>query len=120
MSQQSAVHTRPGGRRNIFNSSMKRRQIRNQIWQNRYIYLMVIPVMVYLILFKYMPMYYLRASFYDYKLLKGFEGSKYVGFKWFERLLGSPELWQYIRNTLTLNSLSLLIWLYSLTPYLTL
>ena len=70
---------------------------------------MVIPVLVYMLLFKYLPMYFLRASFYDYKLLKGFEGSKYVGFKWFQRMLSSPELWQYIRNTLALNSLSLLI-----------
>ena len=93
----------------VFNSPAIRKRVANQIWQNRYIYMMVIPVLVYLALFKYMPMYYLRASFYDYKLLKGFDGSKYVGIKWFERLLTSPELWQYIRNTLTLNTLSLLI-----------
>ena len=98
-----------GKHSNIFNSPSVRKRVRNQIWQNRYIYMMVIPVLVYMALFKYMPMYYLRASFYDYKLLKGFEGYKYVGFKWFERLFSSDELWQYIRNTLTLNSLSLLI-----------
>lgn len=93
----------------LFNSPSIRKRVANNIWQNRYIYMMVIPVLVYMVLFKYLPMYFLRASFYDYKLLKGFEGSKYVGLKWFDRLLSSPELWQYIRNTLTLNSLSLLI-----------
>ena len=86
-----------------------RKHVANRIWQNRYIYMMVIPVLVYMILFKYMPMYFLRAAFYDYKLLKGFEGSKYVGLKWFERLLSSPDLWQYIKNTLSLNLLSLAI-----------
>ena len=86
-----------------------RKHVANRIWQNRYIYMMVLPVLVYMILFKYMPMYFLRASFYDYKLLKGFEGSKYVGLKWFERLLSSPDLWQYIKNTLSLNLLSLVI-----------
>ena len=70
---------------------------------------LLIPVLAYFIIFKYLPMYYLRAAFYDFKLLKGFEGSKYVGTKWFERLLSSPELWQYIRNTLSLNLLSLAI-----------
>ena len=116
-SQKEALHltertitARAGKKRNtVFNSPAIRKRVRNQIWQNRYIYMMVIPVLVYMALFKYMPMYYLRASFYDYKLLKGFEGSKYVGFKWFERLLSSDELWQYIRNTLSLNILSLLI-----------
>lgn len=86
-----------------------RKRVANRIWQNRYIYLMVIPVLVYMILLKYMPMYFLRAAFYDYKLLKGFESSKFVGLKWFERLLSSPDLWQYIKNTLTLNLLSLVI-----------
>ena len=94
---------------NFFTSEMKRKRVLSNIWRNRYIYMMVIPVLVYMALFKYLPMYYLRAAFYDFKLLKGFEGSKYVGTKWFERLLSSPELWQYIRNTLSLNLLSLAI-----------
>ncbi len=94
---------------NLFNSARIRKRVRTRIWQNRYIYMMVIPVLVYMLLFKYLPMYFLRASFYDYKLLKGFDGSKYVGLKWFQRMLTSPELWQYIRNTLSLNILSLLI-----------
>ena len=38
------------------------------------------------------------------------EENPLVGTKWFERLLSSPELWQYIRNTLSLNLLSLAIW----------
>ena len=93
----------------IFTSARARKRVMNNIWRNRYIYMMVIPVLVYMALFKYLPMYFLRASFYDFKLLKGFEGSKYVGWKWFERLLTGTELWQYIRNTLTLNTLSLMI-----------
>ena len=103
------VNTAVTRKENLLNSARTRKRVRNRIWQNRYIYLMVIPVLIYMILLKYLPMYYLRAAFYDYKLLKGFEGSKYVGLKWFERLLSSPDLWQYIRNTLTLNLLSLAI-----------
>ena len=89
--------------------AVTRKRVANRIWQNRYIYLMVIPVLVYMILLKYVPMYFLLASFYDYNLLKGFDGSKFVGLKWFERLLSSPDLWQYIKNTLSLNLLSLAI-----------
>lgn len=48
-----------------------RKHVANRIWQNRYIYMMVIPVLAYMILFKYMPMYFLRAAFYDYKLAQG-------------------------------------------------
>ena len=97
---------KPSG--NIFNSPSVRKKVKNRIWQNRYVYMMVIPVIVYMILLKYLPMYFLRSAFYDYKLLKGWD-SKYVGFKNFEKLLTNKEFWHYIRNTLSLNSLSLLI-----------
>ena len=74
---------------------------------------MVFPVLVYLALFKYMPMWFLRTSFYDYKLLRGFDGSKYVAFKWFERLFSNPDLMKYITNTLRLN-ISALVFLFPL------
>ena len=88
-------------------------RVRRRIWRNRYIYLMVLPVLVYMALFKYMPMWFLRTSFFDYKLLRGFDGSKFVGLKWFERLFTNPNLWQYIMNTLKLN-VSALVFLFPL------
>lgn len=95
----------------FFNSARARRRVGTRIYRNRYIYLMVIPVVIYLILLKYMPMWYLRTAFYDYKLLKGFDGSKFVGLKWFERLFTNPDLLNYIGNTLKLN-FSALIFLF--------
>lgn len=95
---------------NIFNSSKARTQVKNRIWRNRYIYLMVIPVIAYLILLKYMPMWFLRSSFYDYKLRLGFN-SKFVGLANFERLFSNPNLMTYIINTLRLN-ISAIIFLF--------
>ena len=86
----------------VFNSPLVRKRVKTRIWRNRYIYLMVIPVVVYLILLKYLPMWFLRASFYDYKLLRGFD-SKYVGLQNFQRLFTNPNLMNYIWNTLKLN-----------------
>ena len=93
----------------VINSPRRRQLIWNRIWRSRYIYLMILPVVAYFIIFKYVPMWFLRSGFYDYKLLKGFEGSKMVGFKWFERLLTNPDLFRYIKNTLTLNFAALFI-----------
>ncbi|NLJ63817.1 MAG: sugar ABC transporter permease [Christensenellaceae bacterium] len=95
------------------NFSTRWTKIRSNIWRNRYIYMMVIPVLVYLALFKYMPMWFLRTSFYDYKLLKGFDGSKFVGLKWFKRLFSNPNLLKYIGNTLRLN-ISAMVFLFPL------
>ena len=95
----------------ILNSPLARKRVSNRIWRNRYIYLMVIPVVVYLVLLRYLPLWFLRSAFYDYKLLKGFD-SKFVGFDNFARLFSNPNLMQYIGNTLTLN-LSALIFLFT-------
>ncbi len=89
-------------RHTIFNSARERKLVWMRIVRARYIYLMMVPVIAYFVLFKYMPMWFLRSAFYDYKLLKGFN-SNYVGWKWFERLLTNPDLFTYIRNTLVLN-----------------
>ncbi len=94
----------------ILNSPLVRKRVSVRLWRNRYIYLMVIPVVVYLLLLKYMPLWFLRSSFYDYKLLKGFD-SKYVGLANFERLFSNPNLLNYIGNTLKLN-ISALVFLF--------
>ena len=52
----------------LWNSPALRRRVSNHVWQNRYIYMMVIPVVIYLLLLRYMPLWFLRSSFYDYKL----------------------------------------------------
>ncbi|MBR5288613.1 MAG: sugar ABC transporter permease [Clostridia bacterium] len=95
-------------KQNIFNSKRVRARVLQNIWRNRYIYLMVIPVIIYFVLLKYMPMWFLRSAFYDYKLLKGFD-SKFVGLKWFERLFTNPNLMTYIGNTLKLNFAALVL-----------
>ena len=47
----------------IFNSKRMRARVRQNIWRNRYIYLMVLPVVIYFVLLKYMPMWFLRSAF---------------------------------------------------------
>ena len=74
-----------------------------RLWADRYMYLIILPVLVYFALFKYWPMLWLRVSFYDYKVLKGFDGSKFVGLKYLEKLLSSPDFGSILSNTIVLN-----------------
>jgi len=48
-----------------FRSKMDRRKVGRKIWANRWIYLMILPVVLYYILFKYWPMLWLRIAFYE-------------------------------------------------------
>ena len=81
---------------------------RAKIWQNRYVYLMLLPVMAYFLIFKYWPMGWISIAFYDYKLLRGFAGSKWVGLKHFISFMGGLNFGDVMRNTLALSIESLI------------
>ncbi len=82
---------------------------KRRAWRNRYIYMMCLPVVAYFIIFKYLPMGYLSISFFDYKLLKGFSGSKWVGLKNFADFLKGRYFGQTLWNTVALNLMSLVM-----------
>ncbi len=91
----------------ISQPKVNHKKVRAKIWADRYMYLMILPVVIYFVLFHYWPMLWLRIAFYDYKILKGFEGSKFVGLKHFKSFIQSPDFLNIIWNTLYLNLLSL-------------
>lgn len=70
-------------------------------------YLIVIPVAIYFIIFRYLPMAWLGISFYDFKILKGFSGSEFVLFENFKTFLNNPDFLRILWNTLSLNVYSL-------------
>ncbi|NMA84393.1 MAG: sugar ABC transporter permease [Epulopiscium sp.] len=84
------------------------RKVRTKIWADRYMYLMTLPVIIYFLIFKYWPMGWLRIAFYDFKILRGIEGSKFVGLKYFKTFLDNPDFLKIMWNTLYLNILNLL------------
>ena len=53
--------------------------------QNYFKYLLILPVMVWLILFCYKPMYGVLIAFQDFRPRLGFAGSEWIGFKNFQR-----------------------------------
>ena len=74
---------------------------------NKYKYLLILPVLVYLFLFCYKPMYGLVIAFKNYKPTRGIAGSKWVGFLWFETFFKDPYFFRLIRNTFLLSLLNI-------------
>ena len=66
-------------------------------------YLIVLPVVVFYILFHYKPMYGLIIAFKNYSPAKGIMGSSWAGLKHFEDFLTNPYFWRLMRNTLTIS-----------------
>jgi putative aldouronate transport system permease protein len=75
-------------------------------WQ---LYVLLLPALVYVAIFKYWPMYGAQIAFRNYNPADGFAGSPWVGLDHFIRFVGSFQFERLIANTLTVNSLGLLI-----------
>lgn len=75
---------------------------------NGSLYLLMIPVLVYFILFCYLPMYGVTIAFQDYSPRLGMLGSKWVGFKHFIKFFNSPSFFEILFNTLRISVVTLL------------
>ena len=70
---------------------------------------MLIPGMVYLFLFNYIPMYGVTIAFKDFMASKGIMGSPWVGMENFERIWRSPDFFPILWNTLILSVYQLVL-----------
>ncbi|MDP5272654.1 ABC transporter permease [Chengkuizengella axinellae] len=77
------------------------------IKRDKYLYIMLFPVIVYFLIFKYAPLYGEIIAFKNYRLADGINGSEWVGFEHFRNLFASQEFYTIFRNTLLLNFYSL-------------
>lgn len=74
-----------------------------ELARNRFLYMLLVPVALYLIVFKYAPMFGEIIAFKNYRLADGIMGSPWVGFQQFEKLFASKEFYVVLKNTLLLN-----------------
>ncbi len=75
-------------------------------WQ---LYLLLLPTIVYFIIFRYYPMYGVQIAFRDYVTTLGFTQSPWVGLEHFERFVTSPEFGMILKNTLTISIYQLVV-----------
>ena len=71
-------------------------------------YVLIIPILVYLALFCYKPMYGLIIAFKNYKPARGIWGSPWVGFMWFEAFFKDPYFFRLLRNTFTISAMNII------------
>lgn len=86
----------------------KRKKKWAQIKKNRALYLMLLPGILYFIIFKYIPMGGLVIAFQDYQPFLGILGSPFVGLKHFIRLFTEDTFVMLMRNTLMIFGMDIL------------
>lgn len=77
--------------------------------RNYILYLMILPVVVYYIIFAYVPMYGVQLAFKDYIARKGIWGSPFVGLDHFKRFFDNYNFALLIKNTIGISLYSLLV-----------
>lgn len=77
--------------------------------KNLDLYLLLIPGLIFIIIFKYTPMYGLVIAFQNYNIFEGVRGSEWVGLQQFEKLFHSAQFFQVLRNTLIISIYKILV-----------
>ncbi|NMM51006.1 sugar ABC transporter permease [Paenibacillus aquistagni] len=88
-------------------NAMNRQQFWKTLWldvrKDYSLYLLLIPGMLIVLLFKYTPMYGIVIAFKDFNIFDGYAASPWVGLKHFEKLFTSPDFLLVFRNTLIIS-----------------
>ncbi len=84
------------------------KEIARRLRRNMWLYVMVLPGLLYFLIFKYAPMFGLVIAFQNFKPFKGIAGSEWVGFEHFNRLFTEPDFLNILSNTLILFGLNIL------------
>lgn len=84
------------------------RAIKTDFKINRSLYFLAIPVLLYFIIFKYVPMYGALIAFKEYTPKLGVLRSEWVGFDHFLAFFKSSSFWELLRNTLNISVANLI------------
>ncbi|MDI9498495.1 MAG: ABC transporter permease subunit [Bacillota bacterium] len=113
--QQLGTAMSPGGAAAIGPSPGRRsreplnwKRIGKRIWRYKWIYVMMLPTLLVIFIFRYIPMYGLQLAFKNYKLA-GIAASPWNDFAHFKRMLGYPGFMQALQNTLIISMMRIVI-----------
>lgn len=91
------------------NIEIQKRSLWTDILKHRTYYLFLLPSIIYIFIFKYIPMYGLQIAFKDFNGALGIWGSKWVGLQHFANFIEGYYFWPVIRNTLEIAVYSTVI-----------
>jgi len=79
------------------------------MWRQRWLYFLMMPTLIYFLLFKYGPLWNAQIAFKDFKPLLGVMGSPWVGFKHFETFINSFYFTELMTNTIIFSVAKLVL-----------
>ncbi len=78
-----------------------------RVYKNRMYYLLILPFLIFLLVFNYAPMYGLTLAFKDFRVLDGIMGSPWAGLKYFRQLFNGFSFKEVLENTIVISLMNL-------------
>ncbi|MDR6551782.1 sugar ABC transporter permease [Paenibacillus qinlingensis] len=94
--------------RSVKTAKSKWSQIWHALQRDRMLYLIASPMLLFFLIFKYVPMWGVLIAFKNYTPFVGFAQSPWVGFQHFQRFFSEDSFFLLLRNTLAINVLNLI------------
>lgn len=85
------------------------RKLLQRMWRQRWLYFLMLPTLIYFVIFKYGPLWNAQIAFKDFKPLLGVMGSPWVGFKHFETFINSFYFTELMTNTIIFSVAKLVL-----------
>jgi len=89
-------------------ASVYRPSVMSRLKRDRWMYALMLPGLIYFLVFKYVPMWGVLIAFKNYQPFLGFWKSDWVGFEHFRLFFSNPDFFMLLRNTLLLSFYNLL------------
>ncbi len=90
-------------------NSIKSKNFIQEIKNNKTLFIMLLPIVIYFFIFSYMVMPGVYIAFVNYDYSNGIFGSNFVGFDNFKFLITSGDLWRITKNTIFYNIVFILL-----------
>lgn len=82
--------------------------LRKDLRKNKWKYIMILPVIIYIAVFCYKPMYGVIIAFKNFRPAVGIMDSPWVGLKHFITFFNDYNFWRILKNTFSISALSIL------------
>lgn len=89
------------------NKSLRKNKLIRDTFSDLQLYILILPAVIYVFIFSYIPMYGIQIVFKDFRASLGIWRSEWVGLKHFIRFISYPNFWKIVRNTLNISLYSL-------------
>ncbi|MCG2351956.1 ABC transporter permease [Staphylococcus epidermidis] len=89
--------------------SAHRKPLLKKMWEHKVLYLMILPCLLFFLIFNYIPMTSLVLAFKDFRFDTGIIGGDWKGLYYFKRFFSDPRCIQIIMNTLIISGMKLIL-----------